>query len=352
MSDPLAPSTRPALVVGIDIAAQSFVSVYRLPAQRPSRPASYAQTPLGFSALQERLAATGVPPAATLIVMEATSTYWIRLACTLHRAGYQIGIVNPKQAHDFAKAVGQPGKTDRLDAALLALLGEKLELPRWTPPPQVYHELRQRLEAREDLVTMRTQLRNQLHALRQEEVVIEAVVATKQALISQIEEHIAQLEAALAGALGAEPEWAASVARLESIKGIGRQTAVVIVVQTQNFRATPSAEAAVRYAGLAPLPYSSGTSVYGPARIGPRGAGRLRGALYMASLSAVRSNPVLAAYYTRLVGKGKAKKVALCAVARKLLHIAWAVVTKKQVWDPEYGQAPAAAAAKLVAVGA
>ena len=89
----------------------------------PARPLRYEQTPAGFTAFQAALAATGVAPAQTLMVMEATSTYWIQLATTLHTAGYAVSVVNPKQAHDFAKAVLQHAKTDPLDAKMLAQLG-------------------------------------------------------------------------------------------------------------------------------------------------------------------------------------------------------------------------------------
>jgi transposase len=102
--------------------------------------------------------------------------------------------------------------------------------------------------------------------------------------------------------------------------------------------AWPSAEAAVGYAGLAPMPYDSGTSVRGRRRIGHRANGRLRSALYMASLSAAQHNPISREFYERLSAAGKLKKMARCAAARKLLRIAWAVTVKQQVFDPAYRQ--------------
>jgi len=96
----------------------------------------------------------------------------------------------------------------------------------------------------------------------------------------------------------------------------------------------------VAYAGLAPVPRQSGTSVRGKAQIGHGGNGRLRTAAYLATLSAVRYNPMLRVFYQRLRAAGKPVKVARCAVARKLLHLAWALVTKRQPFDPLRHLAP------------
>src|SRR5438132_1326427 len=121
------------LFVGVDIAATTATVSWEGPAHPAGRPIVIDQTPAGYASVQERLAATGVPAAATLVVLEATSTYWIRLATALHTAGYHVSVVNPKQAHDFANALRQRGKTDPLDARMLAQLGAKLTPPRWTP---------------------------------------------------------------------------------------------------------------------------------------------------------------------------------------------------------------------------
>lgn len=328
-----------ALFVGVDIAATSATCALLHPAARPERAWTVPQTPVGWTLLRDRLAATGVAPAATLVVLEATSTYWMRLAVHLHDAGYVVSVVNPKQAHDFARALRQPGKTDALDAQGLAQLAARRTPPRWTPPPAVYHELAQRLGQRDDLLQIRGQLRNQLHALEQQPVVIAAVRARHATLLASVEAQLATLAAEVEVAWQQDPAWAASVVRLESIGGVGPVTALVLLVATVNFTTTPTPEAATRFAGLQPQPYQSGTSVHRRDHIGRAGDARLRTALYMATLSGVRCNPVLAALYQRLKAAGKPEKVARCACARKLLHRAWTVVRKERMFDPNYGQA-------------
>jgi len=137
-------------------------------------------------------------------------------------------------------------------------------------------------------------------------------------------------------ALELDEEWAQAVERLRSIPGVGIITAAWLLVATLNFTLCESAEAATSYAGLAPHPRQSGTSVRGKPTIGHTGNGRLRTALYLATLSASQHNPVIKGFYERLREAGKPVKVARCAAARKLLHIAWAVGTSGERFDPEY----------------
>ncbi len=104
------------LYVGVDVAAETFVAAWLAPGGKATAPFTGEQTPAGFAALQRRLQATASPPAATLVVLEATGTYWVGLAVALHEAGYPVAVVNPRQAHHFAKAQLRRAKTDALDA--------------------------------------------------------------------------------------------------------------------------------------------------------------------------------------------------------------------------------------------
>ncbi len=111
-------------------------------------------------------------------------------------------------------------------------------------------------------------------------------------------------------------------------------------LQRVNFTTCTTPEAAAHYAGLTPLERQSGTSVRGRPRIGHGGNSRLRTALYMATLSAARYNPMIKSFYTRLREAGKPPKLARCAAARKLLHLAFAVVTKRQDFAVSYQKPP------------
>jgi len=319
--------------VGIDIASDTFTAAWRTQAGKPTLPFTAEQTSAGFAALQRRLAASGVAPAEALVVMEATGNYWVALAVTLHEAGYRVAVVNPRQAHHFAKAQLRRAKTDALDARDLAHLAAALRPAPWTPPPAVYHEVRQRLVARDGLLAMRTQARNQRHALLQWPVIVVGVRQHLDELIADLDRRVAALEAELAAVLK-DGAWAESLACLTSAPGIGLVTAAWLLVGTLNFTLCAGPEALTAYAGLAPVPRESGRSIRGRPTIGHDGNGRLRTALYMATLSAARYNPAIKAFYDRLRAAGKPLKVARCAAARKLLHQAWALGAKQRRFDP------------------
>src|SRR5215212_5920238 len=124
------------LYVGIDVAADTCTAAWLAPGGTPTPPFSGEQTPAGHAALQWRLQATRVASASTLVVLEATGNYWVALAVALHEAGYRVAVVNPRQAHHFAKAQLRRAKTDALDAADLAQLAAALRPAPWTPPPR------------------------------------------------------------------------------------------------------------------------------------------------------------------------------------------------------------------------
>ena len=325
------------LYVGIDIAADTFTAAWRTPAGKPTLPFTAEQTPAGFAALQRRLQATAVAPTATLVVLEATGNYWVALAVTLHEAGHRVAVVNPRQAHHFAKAQLRRAKTDALDARDLAQLAAALQPAPWTPPPAVDHEVRQRLVARDGLLAMRTQARHQRHALLQWPVVVEAVRQHLDELIADLDRRIAALEAEIAVVLR-ESVWAEALVCLTSAPGIGLVTASWLLVGTLNFALCAGPESLTAYAGLAPVPRESGRSLRGRATIGHEGNSRLRTALYLATLSAARYHPAIRAFYQRLRAAGKPPKVARCAAARKLLHQAWALGSKQRRFDPGYRQ--------------
>jgi transposase len=335
LSSPTVPDYR--CFVGIDIAATSFTTSWTTDGHTLPRALTYAQNPAGFAAFQRQLQATGCPPPQTLVVLEATGSYWVSLAVTLHEAGYAVAVVNPAHLHNYAQSLPRRGKTDALDAQVcLRFAAERKPAP-WTPPPAVYHELRQRLVARDGLLSMRQQARNQRHALEQWPIVVGSVLTHLDGVIAEVDQHLGSLEKEIAEVL-ADGAWASSAALLASVPGIGLVTSAWLLVGTLNFSLCATPEQATSYVGLPPLQRESGTSVRGRAQLGHGGNGRLRTALYLASLSATRYNPAIKVFDERLRASGKPMKVARCAAARKLLHVAWAVVTKGQPFDAGHAQ--------------
>jgi transposase len=323
---------------GLDVAAKTFTASWTKDRTHYAAPVTLPQTAEGVAALQQHLQATGIPPADTLIVLEATGSYWIGLAVLVHAAGFVLSVVNPKQAYYWAQSLPRRGKTDALDARMLTQYAWERQPRCWSPPPAMYHELRQRLSAREALAGLRQQARNQAYALRQWPVVVAAALQAIEQVIVELDTQIADLDAAIAQVLR-DGAWAASAELMQTIIGIGPLTTAWVLVLTVNFTLCPTAAAAANYAGLIPLPHESGTSVRGRARLGHDGNARLRTTLYRATVNAARFNPMIKRFYERLRAAGKPPKVARCAAARKLLLLIYAVVNNQRPFDPAYRQA-------------
>jgi transposase len=326
------------LFVGVDIAAQTATVATQRPGTKASRSFTIDQTPEGYTSLLHQLQVTGSIPDQVLVVMEATGSYWISLATRLAHEGFAVSVINPAQAHHFAKALLKRAKTDAIDAQTLAQLAMVIQPEPWTPPPPIYYALQQRLAQRDDLLTLRQQVRNQLHALVQHPDVVPEVRARMERVLATFETQLVEVESEIAAALTQDSAWAAAAVRLQSIKGVGWVTAAWTLVTTLNLTSCDTVDALTAYAGLAPMPRQSGSSIWHRPAIGHTGNSRLRTAFYMATLSAAQHNPIIKAFYTRLREAGKPEKVARCASARKLLHIAWAVVKKDQRFDPHYAQ--------------
>jgi transposase len=326
------------LFVGVDISAKTATVAWGTQPETIGSPTTLKQTPEAWQGLVDTLRTLVSEPQTCLVVMEATGSYWMRMALYLHQAGFVVSVINPIRSRYFARMQLQQTKTDAIDARLLTHLGMVMKPAIWTPPPAIYHELQQRLTYRDDLVAMRVQERNRLHALTHQATIVSSIQQRLEAHIQHLTDQIKQLDAEIDALLNSDHDWAASALYLQSIPGIGANTAAWILTATLNFMACQAPEEAVAFAGLAPHTRQSGTSLHSNQSIGRGGHQRLRQALYLATVPAIRFNPSIRKFYRRLVARGKPTKVALCAAARKLLHLAWALVTKQQRFDPSYGQ--------------
>jgi len=134
--------------------------------------------------------------------------------------------------------------------------------------------------------------------------------------------------------------WQTAASRLMGVPGFGPVTVAWVLIETQTFNLCDTPQKAVALAGLAPRAYQSGTSVYKNPKLTQECRGRLRRALYMAAVASLRCNPQMQAFYQRLKSQGKPSKVALCAVARKLMVLAWTLVCKERDYDPNFISPP------------
>lgn len=321
--------------VGIDISA-NHAQVEVQPLTGCARKLCIDYTPAGLHALTSALDASSHERSATLIVMEATGVYWMKLATHLHEAGFVVSVINPAQAHYFARALLQRSKTDVLDAHTLTVLAAKLCPAPWQPASATLEAVYQRLRQRDALLSILQQERNRLHALQRRPLAVQPVLDRLQAHITFLKSQIVELDAELKQVIAADKSWQNSADLLLSIKGFGPVVTQLLLTATRHFTACQSPEQLASYAGLVPRLFQSGSSIHARPSLGFAPHDRLRHALYMASLSAVQHNPLIRTHYRRLLDNGKPKKVALCACARKLIHIAWAVVMKQCPFNPDF----------------
>ncbi|HJZ79577.1 MAG TPA: IS110 family transposase [Pyrinomonadaceae bacterium] len=281
-----------------------------------------ANDPQALPALVARLEAF----APERIVVEATGGHEMLLVAACIAANLPIVVINPRQARDFAKALGKRAKTDRVDALVLA------HFARAVRPQQRAHKS-EAAQAVSVLVARRRQLTEMLVAeenRRQSPLFAEMADEFKEH-IEWLRKRIAELDRDLQNQIRQTPHWREQDELLQSTKGVGPVLSVTLLTQLPELGRLDRREIAL-LVGVAPISDDSGK------RRGERhiagGRAAVRSVLYMGTLAAIRFNPVIKEFYQRLLAKGKLKKVAITACMRKLLTILNAMVRDNEAWHP------------------
>lgn len=264
----------------------------------------------------------------TLVCMEASGGFEKDVARILHEAGYRVSIVNPRRISGYADSQLQRTKTDPADAALIARFGKR-EKPRpWEPSAEAQARLQELTRAKQALQKEKTRTQNRLN-----EASDEAVRRTYEDLLEQISEKIDALEEEIEEQVEKNQKLYDRCRLLETIPGVGLQTAAVVISELGPVDRFESARQAAAYAGLVPSHRESGTSVRGRPRMSKLGNARLRRGLYFPAMSALQCNPAIKAFGNRLKERGKEKMVVLGAAMRKLLHICYGVIKSGRAFD-------------------
>jgi transposase len=302
--------------LGLDVAQASVV----LASEPAGRTGQFATDVPGLQAL---VAACQAQPV-TLIVLEATGGYEAPVAAALATAGLPVTIVNPRQVRAFAQALGRLAKTDRVDAEVLALFAARVQ-PTPRPLPDA---ATQELEA---LLARRRQLLEMLHAERQRlpRARGREVRRNLRAHIRWLEHGGIDADAELERLIQASPVWRVHDELLQSVPGVGPTLARTLLGLVPELGQLDRHQIAA-LVGVAPLARDSGTVRGRRTCWGGRPA--VRTVLYLAALTAARYNPVLRIFYQRLRAAGKPAKVALTAVARKLLVLLNAILRDQRPW--------------------
>lgn len=281
----------------------------------------FDNAPAAVAALARRFKQDGTFP-----LFEATGRYDRALRDAFVAEGLAFARVNPARARDFAKAIGKLAKTDAIDARMLADMARSLS-PQAFAPLDPWRQILADLQLRRDqLVAMRAGEENHLENLSNRHI-----IGQIQRHITMLDSDIESIEADIQAVFETSPELASVNANLQSVPGIGPVSAAVLIALLPELgRCSPKAIAAL--AGLAPFNTDSG------ARRGKRkikgGRPRVRRALYMAAVAVIRTKSRFSDTYKKLIAAGKPAKVALIAVARKILTTANAIARDSKSYAP------------------
>jgi len=317
------PTSDDRVTVGIDVAKATL----EVAISGQAKTLAFANDEAGCAALLAELSGLRV----ALVLFEATGGFELACATALQLAGLPVTVVNPRQARDFARAMGHLAKTDRIDAAVLADMARTLlargDLSKLVKPlPDA-----QQLEL-QGLVTRRRQLMAMKmaedHRMKMPGVSQRRSLNT---IIKALDREITRVDKDLQAFVGAN--YTEVAALMDSVKGVGKATISTLLAEVPELGKLSGREVSA-LVGVAPINRDSGTmrgkrSIFG-------GRPDVRRVLYMAALVASRHNPVIKAFYARLVAAGKPKKLALVACMRKLLTILNAVVRSGKPWNEAF----------------
>lgn len=301
---------------GVDV-SKALLDIFVLPSNQSFQ---FQNNASGIKKFISKLKSFSAP----FIVMEATGGYEKPLAAALNLAQLNIAIINPRPIRDFAKAVGKLAKTDKIDAYIIALFGQKLQ-----PRPTLAHNenqqnLNEQSTRRRQLIDMITMEKNRLD---------KAGCTTKKSverIIKVLEKELQDINDQLEKSIQSDPQTAQKTGLLKTIKGVGSVVSTHLVAQLPELGEL-TAKQITALVGIAPFNRDSGTlrgkrTIWG-------GRAPVRCALFMAALVAIRHNPQIKTFYERLCAKGKAKKVAIVACMHKLLIIMNAMIKHNQPWQ-------------------
>lgn len=318
--------TEPTL--GIDIAKLKF-NVCLINQSGKLRHKVFANTATGFEHLRDWLSKQGVERVHACL--EATGTYGEALALCLHQAGHTVSVINPAAIKAFAQSRLSRTKTDRVDAELIARFCQAQAPPSWAPLPEEVRELQALVRRLESLIEMRVMEENRLSS----GITVEVVRRSVEELLAHLNEQIKRTEELIRRHINNHPGLKRQSELLDSIPGIGEATAALLLSEVTDITQYRSARQVAAYAGLVPRERQSGTSVSGRTRLSKIGNARLRRALYFPAITALRCSPFFQAWAEGLRERGKSKMSVICAVMRKLVHLAYGVLKNGKPFDPE-----------------
>jgi transposase len=267
------------------------------------------------------------------VILEATGIYFLDLALIAHAAGAEVVVVNPKAAHNFAKALNQRSKTDVIDTLMLLEYLRRMPLECWVPPPQHCLQLRQIGRHLVQLTHESTSAQNRLHALESTRETPAFLKNDLRRSIRSITQRIKRIRAQAVALITRHASLRPCFESLCTMTGLAETSAISVLGELCVLPPSLSSRACTSHAGLDVRLHQSGSSVNRPARLSKHGNKYLRRAFYMPALSAGVHDPYAAAFKQRLKERGKKPLQINAAIMRKMLTAAWAICKNPTPYD-------------------
>ena len=267
-------------------------------------------------------------------VMESTGVYQLPFCFFLESKKARYSVVNALQIKRYIQMKLERNKSDKKDAFHICMFGKDNQPACYEMPSQLCFECRALNNAIETMTTEITSFKNKLHALSKLEIDNKVIITGYKKLLKELQLTLKKFETELYKKL---MEWQPDLVKLvRSVVGIGKRATAILIVSTQGFKHTATYQQLISYAGLSPKEYSSGSSIRGKVRICKQGGSAMRHTLYMCALNAKDTNGACKELFDRLVAKGKNKKLAVIAVANKLLKQVFGVVKTETLFDRNF----------------
>ena len=308
---------------GIDISKDVFDEV-----DHHDNHHQYPNDPSGFKEFRKILTKQ------THCVMEVTGSYYQGLATWLHSKDIDVSVVNPLSIKRFIQMRLKTSKTDKADARMIRLYSEAENPDLWQPPSEYITEANELHRLIALLLRQRTALKNKLHGLNAKGISKSLVVTSVRRQIRNLDREVSTMELKLEEVVKAHQ--ADLITRLCSIPGIGKRTVIYLIVIIQGFEKFENSRQLISYFGLDPIIHESGSSVRGKSRISKTGNNLIRNLLFMCAFTACEHNKSCSEIYNRITAKGKSKKLALIAVANKLLKQSLAIAKSGLYYDENF----------------
>lgn len=297
---------------------------------------TFANSVKGFESFVAWATRLTSPETPLRYVMEATGVYHEALAYHLDKKCCALSIVLPNKISNYQRTLPIKTITDRTSAQAIALFGLEKKLDRWSAPKGIYKVLRQLSREREQLVSERIVLKNQLHAEKAEAEPHKKSIERTEKRIALLDQQEKEILGEIKALLKTDHDVQQLLLLLCTIPGVGVLTAAIVLAETNGFDLIRNKRQLTSYAGLDVIEKQSGTSVKAKPRISKKGNRYLRKAMHMPALTVIRHDERFKTIFTRLLAKHGIKMKAVVAVQRKLLEMMYTVYKSGKAYDKDY----------------